>query len=149
MMFLQTCIGLNSCSVTVDPEIFGGDPCPNIMKKLSVEAVCSWRPTEVQKLTKSDSRQHQFRHLGFQVNWIVTFNTPRTIFWLFPRWSWKIKDTPLGKSPRRFSKGKQIKHVHKSYNYSDFGSLMETIQRREFGGSTSRRNQFESMCAWV
>ncbi|XP_012856458.1 PREDICTED: beta-galactosidase isoform X2 [Erythranthe guttata] len=30
-----------SCSVPITPEIFGGDPCPNIMKKLSVEAVCS------------------------------------------------------------------------------------------------------------
>ncbi|XP_056167796.1 beta-galactosidase isoform X2 [Syzygium oleosum] len=40
-VFERTCMGLNSCSVTVDPEIFGGDPCPNIMKKLSVEAVCS------------------------------------------------------------------------------------------------------------
>ncbi|XP_059455909.1 beta-galactosidase 1 [Corylus avellana] len=39
--FQRSCVGLNSCSVTVAPEIFGGDPCPNVMKKLSVEAVCS------------------------------------------------------------------------------------------------------------
>lgn len=39
--FQKTCVGLNSCSVTVAPEIFGGDPCPSVMKKLSVEAVCS------------------------------------------------------------------------------------------------------------
>lgn len=38
---LQSCIGMNSCSVTVAPEIFGGDPCPSVMKKLSVEAICS------------------------------------------------------------------------------------------------------------
>ncbi|KAF8025703.1 hypothetical protein BT93_F2515 [Corymbia citriodora subsp. variegata] len=40
-VFERICLGLNSCSVTVAPEIFGGDPCPNIMKKLSVEAVCN------------------------------------------------------------------------------------------------------------
>ncbi|KAF5466457.1 hypothetical protein F2P56_016380 [Juglans regia] len=39
--FQRSCVGQNSCSVTVAPEIFGGDPCPNVMKKLSVEAVCS------------------------------------------------------------------------------------------------------------
>ncbi|XP_062157435.1 beta-galactosidase 1 [Alnus glutinosa] len=39
--FQRSCVGQNSCSVTVAPEIFGGDPCPSVMKKLSVEAVCS------------------------------------------------------------------------------------------------------------
>ncbi|XP_041015356.1 beta-galactosidase 1 [Juglans microcarpa x Juglans regia] len=39
--FQRSCVGQSSCSVTVAPEIFGGDPCPNVMKKLSVEAVCS------------------------------------------------------------------------------------------------------------
>lgn len=39
--FERSCIGMNSCSVTVAPEIFGGDPCPSVMKKLSVEAICS------------------------------------------------------------------------------------------------------------
>ncbi|PQQ21373.1 hypothetical protein Pyn_17960 [Prunus yedoensis var. nudiflora] len=39
--FQRSCIGQNSCSVTVAPENFGGDPCPNVMKKLSVEAICS------------------------------------------------------------------------------------------------------------
>ncbi|OVA16335.1 D-galactoside/L-rhamnose binding SUEL lectin domain [Macleaya cordata] len=29
-----------ACSVTVAPEVFGGDPCPSTMKKLSVEAIC-------------------------------------------------------------------------------------------------------------
>lgn len=38
---LQNCIGQQSCSVTVAPEVFGGDPCPGNMKKLSIEAVCS------------------------------------------------------------------------------------------------------------
>uniref|UniRef100_A0A5B7A6C7 Beta-galactosidase n=2 Tax=Davidia involucrata TaxID=16924 RepID=A0A5B7A6C7_DAVIN len=39
--FEKYCIGQQSCSVTVAPEMFGGDPCPSIMKKLSVEAICS------------------------------------------------------------------------------------------------------------
>jgi len=26
--------------VTVAPEVFGGDPCPGIAKKLSLEALC-------------------------------------------------------------------------------------------------------------
>ncbi|KAF3647764.1 Beta-galactosidase [Capsicum annuum] len=39
--FQRYCIGQNSCSVPVTPEIFGGDPCPRIMKKLSVEVICS------------------------------------------------------------------------------------------------------------
>nr|GMD32323.1 beta-galactosidase-like [Ipomoea batatas] len=40
-IFNKYCIGWNSCTVPVTPEAFGGDPCPNVMKKLSVEAVCS------------------------------------------------------------------------------------------------------------
>lgn len=39
---LQYCVGQQSCTVAVTPEIFGGDPCPSVMKKLSVEVVCSW-----------------------------------------------------------------------------------------------------------
>ncbi|KAF8388821.1 hypothetical protein HHK36_025501 [Tetracentron sinense] len=39
--FEKICVGQQSCSVIVAPEIFGGDPCPSVMKKLSVEAVCS------------------------------------------------------------------------------------------------------------
>ncbi|CAM8899124.1 unnamed protein product [Rhodiola kirilowii] len=38
--FQRNCVGQNFCSVTVSPENFGGDPCPSVMKKLSVEAVC-------------------------------------------------------------------------------------------------------------
>lgn len=40
-LLLQNCIGKQSCSVAVAPEVFGGDPCPGSTKKLSVEAVCS------------------------------------------------------------------------------------------------------------
>ncbi|KAL0397006.1 UNVERIFIED_CONTAM: Beta-galactosidase [Sesamum calycinum] len=40
-LVLQYCVGQESCTVPVTPEIFGGDPCPSVMKKLSVEAVCS------------------------------------------------------------------------------------------------------------
>ncbi|KAG5595643.1 hypothetical protein H5410_036875 [Solanum commersonii] len=39
--FEKNCIGQQSCSVNVVPEIFGGDPCPNNSKKLAVEAMCS------------------------------------------------------------------------------------------------------------
>ncbi|KAH0744710.1 hypothetical protein KY290_032703, partial [Solanum tuberosum] len=39
--FEKNCIGQQSCSVNVVPEIFGGDPCPNTSKKLAVEAMCS------------------------------------------------------------------------------------------------------------
>ncbi|PKI43974.1 hypothetical protein CRG98_035650 [Punica granatum] len=37
----QICIGQNSCTVPVTPEIFGRDPCPSVMKKLSAEVICS------------------------------------------------------------------------------------------------------------
>jgi len=40
-VFEKYCIGQESCSVPVAPEAFGGDPCPNVMKKVTVEAVCS------------------------------------------------------------------------------------------------------------
>ncbi|KAG9151014.1 hypothetical protein Leryth_003135 [Lithospermum erythrorhizon] len=39
--FEKNCIGKESCAVVVAPETFGGDPCPSVMKKLSVEAICS------------------------------------------------------------------------------------------------------------
>ncbi|XP_061374609.1 beta-galactosidase 1 isoform X1 [Gastrolobium bilobum] len=39
--FERNCVGQNWCAVTVSPEIFGGDPCPKVMKKLSVEAICT------------------------------------------------------------------------------------------------------------
>ncbi|KAG4955466.1 hypothetical protein JHK84_041445 [Glycine max] len=39
--FERNCVGQNWCTVTVSPENFGGDPCPNVLKKLSVEAICS------------------------------------------------------------------------------------------------------------
>ncbi|KAK6128023.1 hypothetical protein DH2020_038226 [Rehmannia glutinosa] len=40
-VFGKYCVGQQSCTVPVTPEIFGGDPCPSVMKKLSVEAICS------------------------------------------------------------------------------------------------------------
>ncbi|CAA3010880.1 beta-galactosidase-like [Olea europaea subsp. europaea] len=39
-VFEKYCIGQQSCAVPVTPEIFGGDPCPNVMKKLSAEVIC-------------------------------------------------------------------------------------------------------------
>ncbi|KAL2899535.1 Beta-galactosidase [Bienertia sinuspersici] len=40
-IFQKQCVGQAGCAVTVEPELFGGDPCPNVMKKLAVEAICS------------------------------------------------------------------------------------------------------------
>lgn len=40
-IFERDCIGQAGCAITVAPELFGGDPCPNVMKKLAVEAICS------------------------------------------------------------------------------------------------------------
>lgn len=39
-IFEKNCIGQQNCAVTVVPEVFGGDPCPGIMKKVAVEAIC-------------------------------------------------------------------------------------------------------------
>ncbi|PSS07352.1 Beta-galactosidase [Actinidia chinensis var. chinensis] len=40
-VFQKYCIGQQSCAVPVVPEAFGGDPCPDVMKKLSAEVICS------------------------------------------------------------------------------------------------------------
>ncbi|XP_021716437.1 beta-galactosidase 1-like [Chenopodium quinoa] len=40
-IFERECIGQAGCAITVEPELFGGDPCPNFMKRLAVEAICS------------------------------------------------------------------------------------------------------------
>lgn len=40
----KKCIGKERCSVTISNSNFGRDPCPNVLKRLSVEAVCT--PTE-------------------------------------------------------------------------------------------------------
>nr|KYP48422.1 Beta-galactosidase 3 [Cajanus cajan] len=37
----KRCIGKPRCTVTVSNRNFGQDPCPNVMKRLSVEAVCA------------------------------------------------------------------------------------------------------------
>ncbi|KAG0456769.1 hypothetical protein HPP92_024557 [Vanilla planifolia] len=37
----KKCIGQQRCVVTISPTNFGGDPCPNVMKRIAVEAVCS------------------------------------------------------------------------------------------------------------
>ncbi|KAF8406482.1 hypothetical protein HHK36_008570 [Tetracentron sinense] len=36
----KKCIGKQRCAVTISNSIFGADPCPNVLKRLSVEAVC-------------------------------------------------------------------------------------------------------------
>lgn len=40
-VFLQRCIGKEACAVTIANSNFGQDPCPNKLKRLTVEAVCS------------------------------------------------------------------------------------------------------------
>ncbi|GAB2279505.1 Beta-galactosidase 3 [Dionaea muscipula] len=44
----KKCIGKQRCEVTVSNSNFGQDPCPNVLKRLSVEAVCAHAtyPTE-------------------------------------------------------------------------------------------------------
>lgn len=37
----QMCLGKERCKLSVSNSYFGSDPCPNVLKKLSVEAVCS------------------------------------------------------------------------------------------------------------
>ncbi|XBI69724.1 hypothetical protein VPH35_064368 [Triticum aestivum] len=38
---LEKCIGKQRCAVAISPDNFGGDPCPDVMKRVAVEAVCS------------------------------------------------------------------------------------------------------------
>ncbi|CBI19769.3 unnamed protein product, partial [Vitis vinifera] len=49
----KNCIGQEKCSVPISNSYFGADPCPNVLKRLSVEAACS--PT-VTTTTQPDSR---------------------------------------------------------------------------------------------
>ncbi|PIN15803.1 Beta-galactosidase [Handroanthus impetiginosus] len=37
----KKCIGQPRCSVTISNSNFGQDPCPNVLKRLSVEAICA------------------------------------------------------------------------------------------------------------
>ncbi|KAK3224226.1 hypothetical protein Dsin_011251 [Dipteronia sinensis] len=42
----KKCVGKQRCAVTISNSNFGQDPCPNVLKRLSVEAVCAptnWR----------------------------------------------------------------------------------------------------------
>ncbi|WOK95772.1 beta-galactosidase 2 isoform X1 [Canna indica] len=38
--FEKDCLGEQRCSVTVSPEVFGGDPCPGTTKRIAVEVIC-------------------------------------------------------------------------------------------------------------
>lgn len=49
--YMQKCVGKARCAVTISNSNFGKDPCPNVLKRLTVEAVCApetsvttWRP---------------------------------------------------------------------------------------------------------
>ncbi|XP_058110566.1 beta-galactosidase 5 [Magnolia sinica] len=37
----KRCIGQQRCAVTIAMSNFGGDPCPNVLKRVAVEAVCT------------------------------------------------------------------------------------------------------------
>ncbi|KAL7117383.1 hypothetical protein ACP275_03G068700 [Erythranthe tilingii] len=37
----KMCVGKESCKIAVSNSYFGSDPCPRVLKKLSVEAICS------------------------------------------------------------------------------------------------------------
>ncbi|KAG6431219.1 hypothetical protein SASPL_109296 [Salvia splendens] len=37
----KMCLGKERCKLSVSNSYFGSDPCPNVLKKLSVEAICS------------------------------------------------------------------------------------------------------------
>ncbi|KAK7346392.1 hypothetical protein VNO80_20910 [Phaseolus coccineus] len=37
----KRCVGKSRCTITVSNSNFGQDPCPNVLKRLSVEAVCA------------------------------------------------------------------------------------------------------------
>ncbi|XP_059459561.1 beta-galactosidase 5-like [Corylus avellana] len=49
----KNCIGRESCLVTISNTNFGMDPCPNMLKRLSVEATCSSAGTT----TENNSRK--------------------------------------------------------------------------------------------
>ncbi|KAK4562615.1 hypothetical protein RGQ29_005210 [Quercus rubra] len=49
----KECIGQQECLVTISDSSFGADPCPNVTKKLSVEAVCA--PTNT-TIARTNSR---------------------------------------------------------------------------------------------
>ncbi|KAG6704975.1 hypothetical protein I3842_07G158600 [Carya illinoinensis] len=49
----KKCIGQESCMVTMSDTKFGADPCPNVLKRLSVEANCS----SVSTTTEINSRR--------------------------------------------------------------------------------------------
>ncbi|KAI0508070.1 hypothetical protein KFK09_014204 [Dendrobium nobile] len=39
-VFVKKCLGQQLCSVAVISEVFGGDPCPGVLKASAVEAIC-------------------------------------------------------------------------------------------------------------
>lgn len=93
---LQYCVGQESCSVPVAPEAFGGDPCPNVMKKVSVEAICSWWVQDSVNIWKGPSSvllhdPYEFsNNLIFFLSSYFIHRRSRQVdhlFPLLPRWS--------------------------------------------------------------
>ncbi|OVA06185.1 D-galactoside/L-rhamnose binding SUEL lectin domain [Macleaya cordata] len=48
----KKCMGKQRCSLTISTSNFGGDPCPNVTKRVAVEAVCD---SEITTSTESNS----------------------------------------------------------------------------------------------
>ncbi|ERM94020.1 beta-galactosidase [Amborella trichopoda] len=40
-VFQKKCVGQQACAVTISPDVFGGDPCFSVMKRVAVEAICN------------------------------------------------------------------------------------------------------------
>lgn len=41
IFLLQRCVGKQRCAVAIANTNFGQDPCPKVLKRLTVEAVCA------------------------------------------------------------------------------------------------------------
>lgn len=141
---LQLCVGQNSCSVTVAPEMFGGDPCPSVMKKLSVEAICSWW------FSKSESHFLFFHACIISVNfWVREYSIHVSQLQPFvgfsPWWSctkqntahhgWKHKDLVNMIVSKLY--------VHTSHHFDWFPACYTKVERVQMHIETT---QMESMC---
>ncbi|GER40398.1 beta-galactosidase [Striga asiatica] len=53
----KKCIGLQRCSVAISNTNFRKDPCPNVLKRLSVEAICAPSNQHAQLYAKEDGKK--------------------------------------------------------------------------------------------
>lgn len=54
----KRCIGKQSCAVTVTNSNFGKDPCPNVLKRLSVQAICASTKSTATTTTTNQTTIH-------------------------------------------------------------------------------------------